>query len=81
MADKTATELMQLFWKAQRERGDTPRRLYGLVSLGGGMQPKGYVISWGLLRDYVEMIQARLGDADKWEIQEFEPTCLRAHIP
>lgn len=71
--ERPATELMRNYWAACRARGEKPRRVFGLVALKGAEQPAGYVLHWGLLRSYVESLQERRGDADKWEILEFEP--------
>lgn len=72
--EKTATELMQQYWAACRSRREQPRKVYGLVALAGAEQPSGYVIAWGVMRKYVETQHEKRGDADKWAIQEFEPT-------
>lgn len=75
-AERSATELMQLYWAACRGRGEKPRKVHGLVSLGApAEQPKGYVIAWGVLRGYVEAQHDKRSEPEKsgWEIQEFEP--------
>ena len=72
MKERTPTELMRMYWASCRARGDKPRKVYGLVSMGApAQQPKGYVIGWGVTLPYVEMLQERHGAG--WEIQEFEP--------
>lgn len=73
--ERPATELMQEYWKAQRARGEKLRPALGLVALAGAQHPAGHVLSWGLLRSYVEQVQGRQPDPDKWEIREFAP-CL-----
>lgn len=73
--EKTATELMQQYWAACRSRRELPRKVYGLVALAEQREhPSGYVIAWGVGRKYVETQHEKRGDADKWAIQEFEPT-------
>lgn len=72
--ERTPTELMRLYWDACRSRQEPPKRVFGLVALAGAPQPPGYVVAWGVSRKFVESQQEKRGDADKWEIREFEPT-------
>lgn len=68
MTARTAIELMQQFWSAQQARGEKPRRVFGLVS-----PATGEVVTWGVLRAYIEAQHDRRGDKDKLEIREFHP--------
>lgn len=76
--ERPATSLMQDYWNAQHARGEKLRPVLGLVALKGAHQPAGYVICWGLLPSYVEAVQARQPDPDKWEIKTFQPTGVAA---
>jgi hypothetical protein len=69
--EQPATVLMQQFWSAQRSRGEKPRTVLGLVPLS--QQEPCQPVAWGVLRSYVEMIQARQTKPDDFEIREFYP--------
>lgn len=61
--------------RACRARGDTPKRVLGLVALAGATHPEGTILTWGLNRPYMDAQLEQRRDADKWEIRELaEPT-------
>lgn len=72
--ERSTHELMQQYWAACRARGEPRRKVYGLVAIKATTDHlKGHVLTWGVGRKYVEMLHARRGDPDAWEIMEFEP--------
>lgn len=73
--ERTPVQLMQMYWDNCRLYGHPLPKTYGLIALPGQTEhPPGYVIAWGVTRKYVETQHELRGDADKWAIQEFEPT-------
>jgi hypothetical protein len=66
------SDLMRAYWAALAARGDRPRTLYGMVSVGGE-QPYGYVIGWSVSRKEIESRIAARGTPENWRIEEFIP--------
>lgn len=69
---KSSTDLMESYWAACRQRGEKPKRVYGLVAMKGATEPPGTLVTWGLLRAYVEQQQENRGNVPHYEIREFK---------
>lgn len=66
----TPEQTLAAFWA--RTASASPR-VHAVVALAGAHHPVGYVIGWGVLRSYAEMVLGRQSDPDKWHIVEMEP--------
>lgn len=70
---RTSADLMQSYWAACRSRGEKPKRCFALVAKAGAPEPVGTMVTWGVLRKYVEQQQENRGNVPHYEIQEFHP--------
>lgn len=70
---KTAHDLMVQYWEACAARGQKPKFCFGLIAKAGALEPVGTMVTWGVLRKYVEQQQENRANCPHYEIQEFMP--------
>lgn len=61
--------LIQNYWAACESRGEKPKPVYCLVSIGGE-QPTGYVKAWSIRRKQVESWRERELQPEFWHVEK-----------
>lgn len=64
--------LIVKYWQAAIERGETPRPVWAVVSMGGE-QPVGYIIGWSVSKRRAQRDLIKRWDVDRWRLVRMVP--------